>query len=415
MPAPARHILIISNYFAPDAGAAAVRNTRLAHALQQMGHQVTVLSSLPHYPQGQIHTGYRGKFCMVEDRDKVRVVQTWLWATASPRISHKLLSQVSFMLTALLRGVFLKRPDVILIEAQPIFTGLAGRLVAFFKRRPYVLNVSDLWPEHLLTASTIRESSWPYRGARALVNHIYRQAALIIAMSPGWSERIRALIGDRTRVETVLNGVELQRFHPDVDPAEVQAFRQQHNLTATRLVMFIGTFATQYDFALMFEAIAPLRDSADTQVVFIGKGSQQQVVETYCQDERFDHVRWIEWLPHADIPAAWNAATLTFWAMGPHTLYEGTIPAKVFEAMACGVPMVVVARGVMARLLEESETGIVVTDGGASALTAALRKLLVDDALRHRYTENARRYAARHFDHEIVAQRYEALLQEACS
>ncbi len=403
---------MISNYFAPDAGAASVRNTRLAHELQRTGHQVTVLSSLPHYPQGRIHAGYRSKFSVVEVREGVRVVQTWLWATDSPKISRKLLSQVSFMLTALLRGVFLKKPDVILIEAQPIFTGLAGRLIALFKRRPYVLNISDLWPEHLLTASSITEYSLPYRVARRLVNHLYRRAALIIAMSPGWAERIYTLIGDRTRIETVLNGVDLARFRPGIDTT---AFRQRHNLTAPKLVVFIGTFATQYDFVLMFEAVASLRDREDVQVVFIGRGSQQAVVEAYLHEERFDHVRWIAWLPHEDIPTAWNTASFTFWAMGPHELYEGTIPAKLFEAMACGVPMVVYARGVMENLLAESDAGIVMPAGGAPAFAEAMQTLLDKPEMLQRCSENARRYAEAHFDHTSVARRYEALLQEVCS
>lgn len=410
MPQTPMQILMISNYFAPDAGAAAVRNTRLAHQLKRMGHEVTVLSSLPHYPQGNIHDGYRGKFVIIEERDGVRVVQTWLWATPSPKISRKLLSQMSFMLTAMLRGVFLKRPDIILIEAQPIFTGLAGRIIAFFKRRPYAMNISDLWPEHLLTVSSIRETSLPYRVARAAMNHLYHHATLIITMSPGWASRIEALIGDRTRIEIVLNGVDLERFHPHL-PTE--QFREKHDLNAQHLLVFIGTFATQYDFALMFEAIASLRERDDVQVVFIGQGSQRDFVLGQVQKSEFAHVRWIEWLPHHEIPTAWNVATLTFWAMRPHELYEGTIPAKCFEAMACGVPMVVYARGVMEQLLSVSGAGVVVTTGGAAALSAAMADVLNDANLREHYSHKARQYAEEHFDHQTVAQRYATLLQEA--
>ena len=58
------HVLIVTNYFAPEGGAAAVRLTRLAKQLAARGHEVTVLTSLPHYPQGRIQDGYRGRFAM---------------------------------------------------------------------------------------------------------------------------------------------------------------------------------------------------------------------------------------------------------------------------------------------------------------------------------------------------------------
>jgi len=135
------HILFLTTYFEPDSGAAAVRLSRLAHLLKARGHDITVLTTLPHYPVGQIQANYRGKFAIVEDRDGLRVIRTWLLATQSPRISRRLISQNTFMLTALLRGLGIKRPNVMLVEAQPIFTGFAGALLGKIKRVPVVLNV----------------------------------------------------------------------------------------------------------------------------------------------------------------------------------------------------------------------------------------------------------------------------------
>ncbi|HEX2620003.1 MAG TPA: hypothetical protein VHL11_07645, partial [Phototrophicaceae bacterium] len=79
-------ILLISTFFAPDSGAAAVRLTRLAKQLAQRGHSVTVLTTMPHYPYGKIADTYRGKFTISEIVDNVRIVRVWLWATPSGKI-----------------------------------------------------------------------------------------------------------------------------------------------------------------------------------------------------------------------------------------------------------------------------------------------------------------------------------------
>jgi hypothetical protein len=154
----------VTNYFAPEPGAAAVRLTRLARRLREWDHEITVLTSLPHYPQGCIHPSHRGKAVVTTELDGIQVVQTWLLATANPRISRKLPSQLSFMAGALLFGLRIPRPDAVLVEAQPVFTTIAGVLLALLKRCPYILNVSDLGPDHLLSVGAITDTHPLYRG-----------------------------------------------------------------------------------------------------------------------------------------------------------------------------------------------------------------------------------------------------------
>lgn len=398
-------ILLITNYFEPDSGAAAVRLSRLANLLQQRGHQLTVLTSLPHYPQGRIHQGYRRRWTVVEKRNGLRVIQTWLWATRSSRISRKLISQISFMLTAMLRGLFISNPDVVLIEAQPVFTAIAGVFLARLKRRPYVLNVSDLWPDHLLSVGAITEQSRVYRVARWVVDGMYRRAAAIVAMSPAWAQAIEKHIGPTDKLTIIYNGADLDRFRPDIEYA---AFRDQQGLANTKIVSFIGTLATQYDFELMLDAARQLKDKAT--ILIIGQGSQAEVIRQQIALGGLEHLHWLEWVDYAEMPMVWNAATLTFWAMRNHPLYTGTIPAKLYEALACGVPIVASMSGVAATMIAESGAGVVVPTGDVTALVEAMCRILDDDPLRQTYCQNGRAYAEAHFDPIKVVDAYEAVL-----
>jgi colanic acid biosynthesis glycosyl transferase WcaI len=396
------HILLISNYYEPDSGAAAVRLSRLAKILHQGGHRITVLTSLPHYPQGRIHEGYRRRLVVTEDRDGIRVIQAWLLATPSPRISRKFASQISFMLTASLRGLGIPRPDVMLIEAQPVFTSLAGVFLAKSKRVPYVLNISDLWPDHLLSVGAMSEGNRLYQSARRLVDYSYRHAAQIIVMSPAWGERVAGYMGSAEKIHTVYNGVDLDRFRPDLDTI---AFRQQHNLGTGKLVTFIGTLATQYDFPTMLQAVDAL---PDVIFAFIGSGSQREILQ---QASSRPNIRWLDWIDHADIPAAWNASALTFWAMGAHPLYQGTIPAKLYEALACGIPIAAATEGISADILAKSGAGRSVACGDGDGLAQLIGDML--DTPQEIYRNAARRYAEANFDPIAVGKRYEDILETA--
>lgn len=401
------HILLVTNYFAPDSGAAAVRLTRLANLLHQQGHKLTILTSLPHYPQGKIHPGYRNRWIVREDRGGIEVIQTWLWATPSPRISRKLISQLSFMLSTSLRGLGLAKPDVMLIEAQPIFAGLAGVFLAQVRGIPYVLNVSDLWPDHLLSVGALSADSRIYRTARRMVDYTYRHARQIVAMSPAWAKAIEGYCQAPQKIHVIYNGVDLDTFHPNVD---TRAFRERYQLTAEHLVSFIGTFATQYDFETMLAAAERLEIRPDTQILLIGSGSQGEFLKQRLAEEKVVNLRWIEWIDYADIPAAWNVSTVTFWAMRPHPLYQGTIPAKLYEAFACGTPIIAASEGISAEIIRASGAGVAVPCGDVDGLVGAIQYSLDHPDQRKLYSQAARAYAEQHFDPQQVAAAYEAVL-----
>ncbi len=399
------HILFITTYFEPDSGAAAVRLSRLARGLLARGHTITVLTTMPHYPLGKIQDGYRHKFAVKENRDGMTVIRTWLWATSSPKISRKFISQMSFMFTALLRGLFIKRPDVIFIEGQPVFTNFAGVLLSILKRRPYLLNISDLWPQHLLSVGALTENNRVYRLALWMVKRTYARAKAIVALSPAWALTIKSLVAHPQKVSVILNGVDLDKFHPSIDPSH---FLARHHLpTDKKIITFIGTFATQYDFDTLFAVADYFTRRADLLFVFIGGGSQAEKVNT----ADLPNVVNITWVNHDDMPSAWRISALTIWAMRPAPLYEGTIPAKFFEATASGVPIVAAQTGIIAGIIHEHGLGIVVPVGDVDGMIGAIARLIDDEALLADCAMKARRYAETHFSPTRVLDSYEALLQ----
>lgn len=404
-------ILFITTYFEPDSGAAAVRLSRLAKLLRQRGHSVSVLAAMPHYPLGRIAEGYRGRFALREDREGLRIMRAWLWATPSARISRKLISQNSFMLTAALRGLGIPRPDVVFIEAQPVFTSLAGVFYSRLKRVPYLLNVSDLWPDHLVSVGALSAAHPVYRAARWLVNANYRGAAAVVTLTPYLQEVIEGYIGADGKTRTILNGVDLTRFTPELrNGPQAQAFRQRHELGQARLVTFVGTFATQYDFGVMLEAAARLKVRQDVRFVLIGSGSQGELVRQRLESGGFTNVTWIGWLDHADVPLAWAAAHVGYWALHDQPLYRGTIPAKLYEALASGTPVAAAMEGRGAEMLAAAGGGFCVPPGDVAGLVAAIERLLDDPSLHQAQSQAARAYAEAHFDPERVADAYENVL-----
>ena len=403
------HILFITHYFAPDSGAAANRLTRLAHRLQQRGHQVTVLTTLPHYPKGIITEGYRGHWQVIEDREGVRVIQTWLWTTTSTSVSRRLLSQLSFMATCALRGLFVKQPDVIFIENQPIFTGLAGWFIGKVRRRGYVLNVSDHWPEYLHVAGIVSETSLIYRLFKAMTNMTQTQADGIVALTRPLLEGVKKRIGEPKRSRVIHNSVDMTKFRPGTDD---HAFRQKHELGDARLVTFLGVLGPHIDLDTMLAAARQLHGRDDVRFLFVGTGTQKDALADAMRQPEYAHCRWIDWLDYSEMPGFWAASYINYWALHDNPLDKMRFQAKLYEAMATGTPVVVGVEGLMSDVLGETGTGVTVPHGDADALAAEIIRLLDDDAAYIAIGERARAYAEANFDVERAVDAYEALLRE---
>lgn len=405
--APAQpHLLLVTHYYAPDGGAAAVRLSRLAAELVARGWRVTVLCPMPHYPQGRIRDAYRGKWTMQETLHGVRVVRAWHWATPSRRIALRLLSQMSFMGMASLRGLALPRPDALFVENQPVFSALAGWFLSKVKRRPYVVNVSDYWPEYLVAVGVTHEQSPIYRTFRALVNLTQRHARAIVALLPDILTSIEKRIGTPPNAHIIMNATDLTRFRPDIDTV---AFRQKHALGDAKLVTFAGTLGNHIDLATMLATAARFTDREDVLFLLLGTGIHRDMLQAH--EQALPNVRWIDWVDHADMPAAWATSHVTFWAVHDNATNRISLQSKVYEAMASGVPLVVAVEGILSDLITRSEAGRAVAFGDVDALADALARYLDDPVARAQSSAQARAYAEAHFDFTKVVTRYETVIK----
>lgn len=402
-------ILFITHYYEPDSGAAANRLTRLAKQLQARGHQITVLTTMPHYPKGIISEEYRRRFVVTEDRDGIRVIQVWLYTSTKQQVSRRLLSQLSFMITCTLRGLFIQRHDVMLIENQPIFTALAGWIISRLKRTPYLANISDYWPEYLVVAGILQESSLMYRLFKAIANRTQRDAKAIVTLLDDLLVKVENRIGKVAIGKVINNAVDLEKFHPTIDD---QSFRSKYDLGNTRLITFLGVLGNHIDLETMLQATAHFNTYPNVQFLFVGTGQQKERLKNALEDAQFSHCRWIDWIDYSEVPAFWSASYLTYWALHDNPLDQMRFQAKLYEAMASGTPSVIAVKGLMHETLTTTNTGLTVSPGDVNGMIQAIERLLSDEAYYQTVSTNARQYAEENFNLVDNINAYESTLKE---
>ena len=176
-------LVIHTQYYPPEMGAPQARLSDLAKRLVERGHQVYVLTAMPNYPQGRIHSGYGG-FLRREEQDGVAIIRTFIYPTKSVAAVRRLTNYFSFVFSSLLIGMFfLPKVDFILTESPPLFLGIAGWVLSRLKGARWILNVSDLWVESLRSFGVFRDGSLIDKLLTGMALFLYRRAWLVTGQS----------------------------------------------------------------------------------------------------------------------------------------------------------------------------------------------------------------------------------------
>jgi glycosyltransferase involved in cell wall biosynthesis len=310
------------------------------------------------------------------------------------------------MMTAL-RGMWLRRPDVILVESHPLFVTLSAGWLRRIKRAPIVLNVSDLWPESAVATGVLRADSQMVKIASRIERWAYHDAAHIVGMSQGIVDGINQVLCKPDRVTLIRNGVDLQQFRPASNEERLAA-RDKLGVQPQRFVaVHIGNQSLTYDFDLILGAAARL---PEVLFLFAGGGSQAEYIRTKVQNNALHNVCLLGVLPHMAIPSVWAVADVSLLAMRDHSVAGTTIPAKVYESLATGTPLVAAIRGEAAALINNAGAGIVVPIGDIEGYAAAISDLATSVNKKTALSQAGRDYGERTLSPYAVKNAYFSIM-----
>jgi glycosyltransferase involved in cell wall biosynthesis len=349
-------VTIATRIYAPEAAAASFRLSALASALSDEQHEVTVLTA-------RVPASLRDAARATDAADPgIRVRRAPVLRDASGQI-RGYLQYLSFDAPLLLRLLFGRRPDAIVVEPPPT-TGTVARLVATLRRTPYVYYAADVWSDG---AQSIGAPRAVLSLLRRLEQFALGGAAHVIAVSPGVADRVREL-GGHDRVTVVPNGVDTTTFTPE--PASQEASRPP-------TAVYAGTMSEWQGADVFIRALPSVLASVpDARIVYLGQGSTRNDLEELGGRLGVaDRVGFEGVVPPAEAAAALRDARVGLVSLKPGQGYDFAVPTKLFAAAACGTPVLFAGPGASVDVVRSSGIGTAVdydVDVVARALVDAL-------------------------------------------
>lgn len=403
-------ILYVSHYFPPEMGAPAGRVAGLARVWAAAGHEVHVLTGFPHHPTGRIHPGYRRAFrrgFLREEMDGVRVHRTWIFPAANRGKVRRSLNYTSFMASAAIWGSLrLPRPDVIVATSPQLLCAVAGHLLARRFRVPLVMEVRDLWPESLIAVGASGGQSLLVGSLERLAKGLYRRAAHIVTVTDSQREVIVRMGIPPERVSVVPNGVDRAFLEAGVSFLNSVPAGGNKRFEVT----YIGTIGMAHHLETFLEAAALLGDDPRFHFRLVGEGARREALESLARSRRLTNVEFCGEQPRGEV-ARWIAeSSVCAVLLRRNDVFRTVVPSKLLEIMAVGRPILLGVEGEARALLERAGAGVAVEPENAAQLAAAVRALAADPAHCREFGENGRRFVAREFLREKLAERYIGLL-----
>lgn len=404
-------LTILTQYYPPEIGAPQRRLSSLARHFVRAGHEVRVVTAMPNYPRGEIYAGYGGA-ARRETIDGVSVLRTWIVPTQRTTYAHRLANYFSFVGSSAAIGTALEpgRADYLLVESPPLFLGMSGTWLSRVQRARLIMNVSDLWPESAVRLGVVRDGSLVHRASARLERWCYRRAWMITGQSREIVADIEARMPGR-RTYHLSNGVEVSEFGPEHADREARAALGSTG-DGTCLALYAGLHGIAQGLPQLLAAASMLQsEGAPMDMVFIGDGPVKRDLQREAAAKGLERVRFLDAKPPAALPPLLASADILLVPLGMPI--RGAVPSKLYEAMASGRAVVLVATGEAAGIVREHDAGLVVEPGDVPGLAAALRTLRDDPARRRALGENGRRAAVRYFDRSGIAARFIDTLEAA--
>jgi colanic acid biosynthesis glycosyl transferase WcaI len=397
-------VLILSQYYPPEIGAAQTRLAAFSRALRARGHDVDVVTGMPHHLRGRVFEEYRRHFYLSEMLDGATVHRTWVYASMGAGL-RRLLNYATFCLTSLYGLTRARRPDLIFVESPPLFTALPGWLAASYWRVPMVFNVADLWPDTVRDLGIMRPGV-AFDLASALERWAYGRASYINVVLESHLAIMKNKGVSSAKLRFLPNGVDVRLFAPS--PVDRQ-LRERLHLNASPVFLYAGTHGIAHGLEAVLAAAA-LLDAHEAQFVFVGGGTTKRQLVARAERLQLTNVHFLDPVPLEELPRYYSLAYAAIVSLGSRSISTGVRSAKIFPAFASGVPVIHCGNGEGAKLVTEAGGGIVTPPEDAASLAVAVRGLIARPNERAAMAERARAFALERCSWEQIVDRWLASL-----
>ncbi|MES2218849.1 MAG: glycosyltransferase family 4 protein [Pseudomonadota bacterium] len=388
------HIVFLTDNFPPEGNAIASRVYERACHWITAGHEVTVITSVPNFPEGKVYDGYKNKFYQVEIMSGIRVVRIKTFIAKNKGFMLRTLDFLSYIVPALCAGLWQKKPDVIAATTPQFFVGVTAWLLTSLRRVPFVLEVADIWPASIVGVGAMQKSTL-IKWLEKLELFLYSRANAIVVLTQAFKVNLTARQVPAAKISVCINGVETSQFSPV--PKNHQLAQDLGIKPEQFVIGYLGTHGMAHGLANVLHSAEIVKDNPNILFLFAGAGAERDELMEYAKARELTNVKFIPAQPKKTMRQLWSLCNVALVHLKNNPVFAEVIPSKIFEAMGMGLPILLAApAGEASAIITEENVGIWVWPENPHALAEAALRLYQNPELCKQYAEQSQQRAYFH-------------------
>jgi hypothetical protein len=353
-----KELLIISNYYPPEKGAAANRIEQLALKLHQNNYKVSVICPLGNYPKGELFPEYKGKFSVTENRDNITVKRLWIYPSVSKNLIVRIISVLSFSLSLFFYLLFKKTPQKVVVQSPPLLLSFISVFVLAFKNKKIILNISDLWPLAAIELKALKEHSFSHKFSLFLERFIYKKSTLIIGQSNEIITHVKSLIPEKE--------CHLYRNFPD---HKVENFDLIFDKNQPIKIFYAGLLGIAQGVYELCEKID--LNGLNIELHLFGDGAEKNQIEALISSEKGKNIFFHGMMERNDLHEKLKSFDIAIVPL--KVRIYGSVPSKIFEYGSLGFPTLYFGGGEGETIVLENDMGWVASVENYTDLNSQLQ------------------------------------------
>lgn len=382
-------ILIHTDEYYPTAQACAYRMQVFVDTFMAMGDEVIVITSSANKANGAID----------QDAHKERIIYSPAIRMKKKTTLMRMLNNVTFGISSIFSSIGIGKADVVITTSPPPLVSIPGWIIAKFKGAKLIYDVRDIWPDVALEMGSFREESFFCKVFKKITGFMYKHADVVTTVSPGKVEKIKGhvsfLPGRKSgpahtdKVWLVGNGFDESVAKSEFDQSIVEKYELDKKFTC----VYIGNIGLAQGLGALLDVAAKTKHK-DVQFLCFGMGAEKEMLEQRVRDEGLTNVRFCGVVEHSKVFSILSRAKLSFIPLKNSNMKD-SVPTKVYEALGIGCPVLLVAEGDSANIVDDAGLGRHISPDETEKLVDVF-----DDMIDHYYDFDAHRDEAIRLMHE---------------
>jgi len=400
-------VLVITTFYGPDLGPGAPLYTMLCEDLARLGHQVSVIAAVPHYPTGRVAAAYRGRLIQRDSHSGVDITRVWVPSLNRARLAHRLLTFVVYQILSTLAG--LRRDyDVVLAGNPALEVFLPFAVLAVLRGKPAIFSVHDLYPEVGIRLGIFRHNS-VVSSIKWMEDFCLKRAKCVRVLSDGFRDAIRGRGVEDSRIMLVWDWLDPTFIRP---LPRVNSISTTWDLDNRFVVLYAGNIGLSQGLECVLRAAAVLSTEPRIRIVFVGEGAGKKTLQEQAAQSGLSNVHFFPFQPRADLPLVLATSDVSLICL-KRGVSSDSVPSKFYSILASARPMVAAVDpgSDTWRMVLAANCGVCVAPEEPKAMAEAILDLYRNPGRCASFGKSGREYVVTNHSRASAARRFhEAIL-----